>query len=220
MTVVSDLPGRQRDELFTQPGTTIPGLSWPPPAKQFICRLLMAGAAVGTLTVVTPADAAAMRDAAIDSRTLPAAPAPAVTDSSSAVPALLQRLRRVSGLNWGEVATAVGVSRRTIHNWLSGARVAGVHVARLAELDRLVDTTASASPDETRARLQQPGPHGRSLLEDLALTSRPERRRPLSVLSVGDILGPVDESADATLQSQRRSSLRGGSLPRRRPGDS
>jgi transcriptional regulator with XRE-family HTH domain len=197
MTVLSELPAAVGDKLFGPPGTTIPGASWPP-AKQFLCSLLMAGAAAtGTLTVVTPADAAAMRAAVIESRTLPAMPSsPPVVDRSMAVPSLLQRLRRVSGLSWGDVAAALGVSRRTIHNWLSGTRVAGVHLTRLIEFERVVNATAAGSADDTRSRLVRPGPHGRSLLDELALSSRADRRRPISTLSVGDIVGPVDQSPD------------------------
>jgi hypothetical protein len=114
---------------------------------------------------------------------------------------------------------AVGVSRRTIHNWLSGARLADVHRTRLAELGRLVDAVAAGSADATRARLLKPGPNGRSPLDELALSARPVRRRPLSTLSVGELLGPIDESGDVTTQQPpRRSSLRGGSLSTRRPG--
>jgi transcriptional regulator with XRE-family HTH domain len=212
----------KHDELFSTPGTSAP--NWPmPPVKQFIVVALMAGAAAtSTLAVVTPADAAAMQAATIESRTLPAMPsAPPAVEPSAAVPALLQRLRRVSGLSWGEVAAAVGVSRRTIHNWLSGARVASVHLARLAELDRLVNAVAAGSAHDTRARLLQAGPHGRSLLEEMAFNSRPARRRPISTLSVGDLIGPVEEPATVSHeQPPRQSSLRGGPLSRRRPGES
>jgi len=200
---------------------TVPNWSWSP-VKQFIVIAWMAGAATGTVAVVTLADAAAMQTAAIKSRTLPAMPpAPPVTEPSAGVPALLQRMRRVSGLNWGEVATAVGVSRRTIHNWLSGARVAGVHLARLTELEHLINAVAAGSADDTRARLVQAGPHGRSLLDEMALNSRPARHRPIAILSVGDLVGPLEEPTELSHeQPQRRSSLRGGPLSGRRPGES
>ena len=35
VTIVGDLPSTERPELFSPPGTTIPGISWPP-AKQFL----------------------------------------------------------------------------------------------------------------------------------------------------------------------------------------
>jgi DNA-binding XRE family transcriptional regulator len=211
----------EHDELFGPPGTSVP-ISSRPPVKQFIVIALMAGTAMGTVAVMTPADAAAMQAAAIESRTLPAMPsAPPATEPSADVPALLQRMRRVSGLNWGEVATAVGVSRRTIHNWLSGARVAGVHLARLTELEHLINAVAAGSADDTRARLVRTGPHGRSLLDEMALNSRPARRRPISMLSAGDLLGPVEEPTTLSHEPPSRpSSLRGGPLSRRRQGES
>ena len=59
----------------------------------------------------------------------------------------------------------------------------------------------------------QPNANGRSILDDLALAARPARRYPLSGVSVGDLVTPVDEMASVSLQRpQRRSSLQGGAL--------
>jgi transcriptional regulator with XRE-family HTH domain len=222
VTVISDLPAAaQHEGLFRPPGTTVPGRSWPP-TRQFICNILMASAAAtATLTLVTPDDAAAMQAAVAESQTLPALPPMPVEERLVAIPDLLQRLRQASGLSWGDLAKAVGVSRRTIHNWLSGARIAGLHLTRLVEFQRVVDAVAAGSADDTRTRLMQPGPHGRSILDDIALTSRPARRRPLSTVSMGDLVAPVDESANLSPQQlQRRSSVRGGPLPGRRLSES
>jgi transcriptional regulator with XRE-family HTH domain len=210
----------EEDEWFGRTGTTPPTVMRG--TRKFITCVFMAGCtATSTLTAVTPADAIALTTRVAQASTLPAIPAqPAPPLDPSAVPGMLQQLRRLSGLSWGEIARAVGVSRRTIHNWLSGARVAGVHLTRLLELSRVVNLAATGSAEATRAALLLPNANGRSLVDDLALAARPARR-PLSSVSVGDLVTPVDETASVSPQHpQRRSSLRGGSLPRRRPNES
>lgn len=219
MTVISDRAA-QPEPWFSKPGTTAPTATMAP-GKQFICTLLMAGAAASTLSIVTPSDALAMRSV-VESRTLPALPAtPPAADTSVSVASILQRLRRASGLGWGDISAALGVSRRTIHNWLGGARVAGLHLVRLIEFDLLVKALDTGSADDTRALLMQVGDHGRSQLADLALAARPRRTVPLSSVSVADLVTPVEDGAAAAAQPpQRRSSVRGGPLARRRPAGS
>jgi len=221
VTVAYDIAASRTDRQvwFSHVGTT------PPTAirgtRKFIACVLVAGCATtSTLSAVTPADAVALNAITAQPGTLPAIPAaqPLPPVDQSAVPGMLQRLRRLSGLSWGEIARAVGVSRRTIHNWLAGARVADVHLTLLLALSRVVDIVATGSVEATRTALMQPTANGRSILDDLALAARPARRRPLSSVSVGDLVTPVDETASASPQRpQRRSSLRGGSLPRRPP---
>lgn len=222
MTVAYDIAASRtdEDEWFGHVGTTPPTVMRGP--RKFITCAFMAGcAAASTLPAVTPADAIALTTMVTQASTLPAVPPqPAPPLDPSAVPGMLQQLRRLSGLSWGEIARAVGVSRRTIHNWLSGARVAGVHLTRLLELSRVVSLAATGSAEATRAALLLPDANGRSLVDDLALAARPARR-PLSSVSVGDLVAPVDDTASVSPQRpQRRSSLRGGSLPRRRLNES
>jgi transcriptional regulator with XRE-family HTH domain len=223
MTVAYDIAVSSTggDEWFGHVGTTPPTVMRG--TRKFITCALMAGyAATSTLSTVTPANAAALNAITAQPSTLPAllAAQPAPPLDRSVVPGMLQRLRRLSGLSWGEIAQAVGVSRRTIHNWLTGARVAGVHLTRLLELSRVVDIVATGSVQATRTALLQPNANGRSILDDLALAARPVRR-PLSSVSVADLVTPVDERPSVSPpRPQRRSSLRGGSLPRRRPDQS
>jgi len=224
VTVASDItPSSVADGegWFHHVGTTSPTVALRP--RKFIACVFMAGcAATGTLTAVTPADAVALNTMVAHPSTLPALPAqPTAVPDNAVVPALLQQLRRMSGLNWGDLGRALGVSRRTIHNWLGEARVAGVHLTRLLELSRLVARVSTGSPESTRALLLQPTANGRSIIDDLALTARPTRRRPLSSVSVGDLVTPTDDTENASPQwPQRRSSLRGGSLPTRPPDQS
>lgn len=221
MTVAFDvpaLPPGDDGDWFHHVGTTSPTMAFRP--RKFIASVLVAGCAVtGTLTAVTPADAVAFTTMIAQPSTLPVVPAqPATASDNAIVPMMLRRLRLSSGLNWGDIGRAVGVSRRTIHNWLGGGHVAGVHLARLLDVIRIVDSVATGSAETTRTLLLQPKNTGRSVVDDLALAARPARHRPISTVSVGDLVAPVDETASARLQGpQRRASLRGGSLSKRRP---
>jgi len=225
VTVAYDVilkPTTGGDEWFRHVGTTSLNVTLGP--RRFFASVFMAGCALtGTLTAVTPADAVALNTVIAHPSTLPAAPParPTTAFDNVVVPAVLKRLRGTSGLGWGDLGRAVGVSRRTIHNWLGGARVAGVHLTRLLEVSRIVDLVSTGSAESTRALLLRPTANGRSIIDDMALTARPARRRPISTVSVADLVTPLDETESANLQwPQRRSSLRGSSLPRRRPGES
>lgn len=220
MTVAYDIAtsvAADEDEWFGHTGTTPTTVVRGTP-KFMTCVFMTGCTATSTLTAVTPADAIALTTWAVQASTLPAIPArPAPLLDLSAVPGMLQQLRRLSGLSWGEIARSVGVSRRTIHNWLGGAHVAATHLTLLLELSRVVNLAATGSAEATRAALLLPNANGRSLIDDLALAARPARR-PLSSVSVGDLVTPVDEAASVSPQrSQRRSALRAGSMPRRRP---
>jgi hypothetical protein len=205
-------------DLFRSVGTTPPTTTLGP--RKFIACVLMTGCAVtGTLTAVTPADAIALNTMIVQQGTLPVLSEPSTTTFDyTFVPYTLQRLRRISGLGWGDIGRAVGVSRRTIHNWLGGAHVAGVHLTRLLDVSRTIDLASTGSAESTRTLLLQPTANGRSIIDDLALKARPARRRSISSVSVGDLITPVDDTESGRLQGpQRRASLRGGPLPRRRP---
>jgi DNA-binding transcriptional regulator YiaG len=217
---VDPSPTTDSGDLFRSVGTTPPTVTLGP--RKFMACVLMAGCAVtGTLAAVTPADAIALNTMIAQPSTLPALSAqPTTASDHTLVPVMLQRLRRVSGLGWGDIARAVGVSRRTIHNWLGGAHVAGVHLTRLLDVSRTIDLVSTGSAESTRTLLLQPTANGRSIIDDLTLTARSARRRSISTVSVGDLVTPVDETESTHLQRpQRRTSLRGGSLPGRRlPG--
>lgn len=207
-------------EPFTRPGTSGLSNQWSAPRK-FVSVFVMAGvAAVGTLGIAAPADVAAAQEPVVELHTLPAGAAalPSAVQPT-VVPDVLQRLRRISGLSWGELATALDVSRRTIHNWLTGSRIADVHLTRLTYLEALVNEAAVGETDATRTRLLSPQASGRSLLDDFALASG-KRSRPISTVSVGDLLGPAEGPVVGTsVQTERPSSLRGAALPRRPRGE-
>lgn len=185
-------------------------------SRRFVAGLLVMGcAATGTLSTVSVEDALALRAVYSEPSTLPAAPSLSKEPYDQVVANTLQRLRTASALSWGEIAYAVGVSRRSVHNWLTGSRVARVHLGRLNDLIRTVDRFLGMSADDVRASLLRGKDDGRSLLDDLALVAQPVRRVPLSTISVGDQLGPVSDEAGRPEVPPRRSALRGEALPRR-----
>jgi DNA-binding transcriptional regulator YiaG len=99
---------------------------------------------------------------------------PSVADS-------LRRVHAQSKLTWTEIAATLGVSRRTVHNWLAGMVVSPRHAADLAELTQLISehSVAGESPDLTRSRLIAPDANGRSPLTRMSMTrtAHPSRSR-------------------------------------------
>ncbi len=209
--------------LLGHPGTSAMPRS-PMPTHRFVVATLLTGATMlgGTVVNVTPADAAALWAAGTTARTVPAASpqTPATAVDSRSVPSLLRRLRDRAKLNWGDVAQAMGVSRRTIHNWLNGGQLAAHHLSRLLELEMVVEVAGARDSSTTRVYLTAPGPQGRSILGDFALGSRPMRNVPLSTVSAADLLEPdaaETSNYEVAQAPSRRSSLHGGPLPGRRP---
>ena len=99
-------------------------------------------------------------------------------------PSIADSLRRVhaqSKLTWTEIAATLGVSRRTVHNWLAGMVVSPRHAADLAELTQLISehSVAGESPELTRSRLIAPDANGRSPLTRMSITrtAHPSRSR-------------------------------------------
>lgn len=220
MTVA--MAGRTDAAIFTSapPGTRAPRPMEQSTAKQFIVVSLLVGGALVSQTTSAAAAPTAVVPLLAPSGTLPAAP-PVVptTAASPSVADRLNRLRAVSSLNWGEISTALGVSRRAVHLWLNDGRIAGAHLTRLAELELDVYQLEAGDPDRTRLRLHQAGPNGRSALEEFQLrASRPRAARVAGGGSVADLLG-ADEALDAPRPTgpSRRSTAHGGVIPPRSP---
>lgn len=109
----------------------------------------------------------------------------------------VQNLHDRSGLTWGELARLFGVSRRSLHFWVSNGRMSAAHVRKLHELESLVSQLAADDAEETRAALLAPR-GGSSLFEEFAAeTAAPvggagpneTQRSDQHVLSVADRLG-------------------------------
>jgi len=223
MTVVQiplsrpDVEGSE-GQLFSSPGTISPAdLSRAAPLYRLVLPLVATAAVTfGTVAVVTPADAAAYNVRATEQGTRGGlfdidVSAPVQEDVASG----LRRLRSTSGLTWGEVASALGVSRRAVHHWASGARISARHAERLGALTELVASYQGSGPSVTRACLVAPTEHGRSVLDLFGRDSQPDRKVPLSTQSLSDILAADSSEPNPPVAGASRPS----SLRRRRLGD-
>lgn len=65
---------------------------------------------------------------------------------------LIADLRLLSGLTTDQVGRLLGVSRRSVHNWLSGGTMASQHAERVSEILAIVQAI-DGSPDQRRAAL-------------------------------------------------------------------
>jgi transcriptional regulator with XRE-family HTH domain len=120
----------------------------------------------------------------------------------------VKELRSRSGLTWQELADAIGVSRRAVHHWASGARVSAAHARLIQELAELVEEASAPTSVETRAQLLAPQTSGLSALAAFRAAARPRRSTPLSTLSVADVLTnePLQEPPPPP-RPQRRSRI-------------
>jgi hypothetical protein len=196
---------------------SIPTGSPRPPAVRFARTGVAALVVVGTLSVpgVALAETLNSQSAERTERTVaaPIVVAPEEVDNLSASRVLI-RLSGVSQLAWGEVAQALGVSRRTVHNWLSSLQIAPVHLSRLRELAKVVDAEALGDPAATHARLTARGPYGRSALEDFALRHQSVGPIAAARARVSDLVEPDMSSlrVPPSPRTSRSSSLRGGPM--------
>ncbi len=65
----------------------------------------------------------------------------------------ITELRAVSGLTTEQVARLLGVTRRSVHNWINGNTMAAQHEERLSRLLALVQALPGATPAERRSAL-------------------------------------------------------------------
>lgn len=73
----------------------------------------------------------------------------------------LRRIQEHTGMSWGEIASALNVSRRTVHNWLAAGRVNGENARRISGLYRAVAQELIGVPRESaREHLLVPGDDG------------------------------------------------------------
>jgi transcriptional regulator with XRE-family HTH domain len=74
----------------------------------------------------------------------------------------IQHAHDTSGLTWDEIAQLVGVSRRTIHNWLHGSKVTASNAKTLARVCSALERESKGDPIATRAHLLAPRLNGMS----------------------------------------------------------
>lgn len=98
---------------------------------------------------------------------------PAATASSqwagtrNAAPAILE-LHRISGLTFEELARLLRVTRRSLHHWANGRRIAGANEARLYRLLAAMRRMDRGDAARNRRLLLEPDETGKTLLNLLA----------------------------------------------------
>lgn len=84
------------------------------------------------------------------------------------VPTAIAALRRLTGLTWEQLAQLFNVSRRSVHFWASGSKMASenrAHLERVLDTVRFVDR---GSATENRAAILATAADGTTLLDRLA----------------------------------------------------
>ncbi|MGH3117654.1 MAG: hypothetical protein ACRDQ2_11215 [Gaiellales bacterium] len=90
-----------------------------------------------------------------------------IEQSETEVQRLVDRVKRRSGLTWGQVAEAMGLDQpRAIHLWRSGGGISAANERRLNELNGLIDSIDLGSAADVRAELLQSSTAG-SILDRL-----------------------------------------------------
>lgn len=124
----------------------------------------------------------------------------ATDDGSRPFADALRRIQQHSGLDWGQIANTLGVSRRTVHNWLGGAKVRGVNVRRVSALySALMDELAKGKPDDPRSFLLAPSPDGESPLARITRHLRAQYATPRPVLAPTELLASPESGDSAPI---------------------
>lgn len=103
----------------------------------------------------------------------------------------LRAVQDRSGLDWGQIAATLGVSRRSVHLWLNGGAVSGVNGQRIATLYRLVLQALTGHNGDREGRRQfllTPAGGGETPLTTIARGIRSAHPRTSSVLSAYESL--------------------------------
>lgn len=126
---------------------------------------------------------------------------PSIADS-------LRRIHAQSKLTWTEIAATLGVSRRTVHNWLAGMAVSPRHASDLAVLTQLINehSVAGDPPEQTRSRLIAPDAGGRSPLTQMSMTRTAHPPRPR--ISAATRLAPESVESSPAPPLHRGTTLR------------
>jgi hypothetical protein len=120
-----------------------------------------------------------------------------VSDTSSRnFASSLRRIQASTQLDWGQIARTLGVSRRTVHNWLAGMQVNGVNAGRIAMLYRAVvqELGPKGRRDDPRAYLLAPDRTGVTPLARITQYIRGKGRTERLPISTMELLtGPSSE---------------------------
>lgn len=105
---------------------------------------------------------------------------------------VLQRIQQHTQLEWSEIARTLGVSRRTVYNWLSGTRVSGANAKRLgAFYNAAIQELTGVDRKDARAFLMAPQEDGGTVLARITRYLREHYRRPASPVRASELLQPA-----------------------------
>ncbi len=88
----------------------------------------------------------------------------------------LQRLRRLTGLNWDQLAYMFGVSRRTVHFWASGCSLTATHEELVGRISSVLEEADLGTAAANRAALFSHAGQGRTPF-DLLIAGQLEEAR-------------------------------------------
>lgn len=124
----------------------------------------------------------------------------------------LRSIQQRSGLDWGQLAEVLGVSRRTVHNWIGGATVNGENAKRITALyNALIQELRGVVPVNARSYLLSPAEDGTTRLSVISRHIRQEYKRTRPVVRAHELLayapivdtptqtGGIDESMNVIL---------------------
>ncbi len=104
-------------------------------------------------------------------------------------------IRRLTGLGWGQLATILGVDRRTVHNWVKGRDVRDRNRKRIADTLAVLQHIDRGSAQETLLLLQEPTPRGPIILD---LLKQKEYEKILRVVAPLAAARPAPTKAERT----------------------
>lgn len=113
----------------------------------------------------------------------------------------LRSIQQRSGLDWGQIAVGLGVSRRTIHNWIAGAIVNGENAKRItAFYNALIQELRGVGPADARSYLLSTAEDGTTRLSVISAHLREQYKRSRPALSPRDLLayGPSIDAPNQT----------------------
>lgn len=178
----------------------------------FIAPLGTVGAPAASASEVASAVRAAVRDAAratggrVESTSTETEERSAASDSGSSVALSVRELKQRSGLTWGELAGAVGVSTRTVHLWANGAVISAANAERLERLSEVATLNRGNDARATRERLITPAANGGpSILSQFRTASEPEQTRKLSYFPLQEFLASEEPAGEPIVARSTRS---------------
>ena len=131
-------------------------------------------------------------DSAWATATPPAGDSPAPSQPADPI-GLLRTLKTTTGLSWDLLSRALGVSRRTVYNWLEEAPITTANRQRLALLNRsLLEAAAQRTPQDARDHLLSRDETGVTRLARLASEAKRQAPDPKTLRRTAlDLLEPA-----------------------------